>query len=301
VGVYVPLLVWAALALLAFAVFAVRVPRISALKATYLFGLSLPYGAFVARAAEALGRRGVRAALGVTAVACSAAAAACVYSVGLVHPRREHNGALGAVHFLLGDYEAARRFYHGRLAREPDSREWLESLANVELASGAAGRARDLYARGMERDRGDPYRLARLGVAAALAGEFTAAREHLEAAVARGAGAVALANRGAVLAAIGELAAAEADLRQAVSLDPDLAPAWHNLTVVSERSGRPDAADEAWREWRRAAHAPPRGYPYGVGVGLLYPGLRPLLWLDGDALRLARAPFRDANRSEAAQ
>jgi hypothetical protein len=57
-GVYVPLLVWAALALLAFAVFSVRVPRISALKASYLLGLSLPYGAFVARALEALGRGG---------------------------------------------------------------------------------------------------------------------------------------------------------------------------------------------------------------------------------------------------
>jgi tetratricopeptide (TPR) repeat protein len=296
VGVYVPLLVWAALTLLAFAIFAVRVPRISALKASYLFGLSLPYGAFVARATEALGRGGVRAALCVSAVALSAAAAAFFYSVGPVHPRREHNGAIGAVHFLMGDYAAARRLYQGRLARAPNSIRWLEGLAAAELAAGEAGRAGELYARAMELDPGDPYRLVRLGVAAALAGELPAAREHLEAAVALGAGAVARANRGAVLAAVGEFEAAEADLRQASSLDPHLAPAWHNLAVVLERSGRVDEAAAARQEWRRAAHAPPRGYPYGVGVGLLYPGMRPLLWLDGDALRLAHAPFRGSSR-----
>jgi tetratricopeptide (TPR) repeat protein len=294
-GVYVPLLVWAALALLAFAIFAVRVPRISALKASYLFGLSLPYGAFVARAIEALGRGGVRPALAVSAVALAAAAAALVYSVGPVHPRREHNGAIGAVYFHMGDYAAARRLYEGRLARAPSSIRWLEGLAAVELAAGEAGRAGELYARAMELDLGDPHRLVRLGVAAALAGDLPGAREHLSAAVARGAGAVARANRGAVLAAVGELEAAEADLRQASSLDPDLAPAWHNLAVVLERSGRVDEAEPLRREWRRAAHAPPRGYPYGVGVGLLHPGMRPLLWLDGDTLRLARAPFREAD------
>ncbi len=296
VGVYVPLLVWAALTLLAFAIFAVRVPRISALKASYLFGLSLPYAAFVARATEALGRGGVRVALCVSAVVLSAAAAAFVYSVGPVHPRREHNGVIGVVHFLMGDYAAARRLYQGRLARAPNSIRWLESLAAAELAAGEAGRAGELYARAMELDPSDPYRLVRLGAAAALAGELPAAREHLGAAVALGAGAVARANRGAVLAVSGDFEAAEADLRQASSLGAYLAPAWHSLAVVLERSGRVDEAAAARQEWRRAAHAPPRGYPYGVGVGLLYPGMRPLLWLDGDALRLARAPFQGSSR-----
>jgi len=288
--VYVPLLVWAVLTVLAFGVFAVRVPRISALKASYLFGLSLPYGVFVARAVEALGRAGARAALGAFAVALFAAAAVLVYSVGLVHPLRDHNGAIGAVHFLVGDHAAARRFYQGRLARAPNSIDWLEGLADVELAVGEAATARELYARVIEGAPGDSHRLARLGVAAALAGEFAAAREHLGAAAA--AGAPAFANRGAVLAAVGELEAAEADLRQALSLEPDLAAAWHNLTVVLERSGRPGEAARTRWEWQRAAHAPPHGYPYGVGVGLLYPGRRPLLWLDDDGLQLARAPFR---------
>jgi hypothetical protein len=63
-----------------------------------------------------------------------------------------------------------------------------------------------------------------------------------------------------------------------------------------DRSGRADEAAAARQEWGRAARAPPRGYPYGVGVGLLHPGMRPLLWLDGDVLRLARAPFRGSSR-----
>jgi Tfp pilus assembly protein PilF len=292
--VYVPLLVWAALALLAFGVFAVRVPRISALKASYLFGLSLPYGVFAARAVEALGRRGAFAAFG--AVVLAAVAAAVVYAVGPVHPRRDHNGALGAVQLLAGDHAAARRFYHGRLSRAPDSIDWLEGLAAVELAAGEAERARGLYARALSGGRGDPNRLARLGVASALAGDFAAARAQLGAAV--DAGAPVFANRGALSAAVGDLAVAESDLRRALSLDPDLAAAWHNLAVVLERSGRAGEAASARREWRRAAHAPPRGYPYEVGVGLLHPGRRPLLWLESDGLRLARAPFRGRDASE---
>jgi tetratricopeptide (TPR) repeat protein len=100
-------------------------------------------------------------------------------------------------------------------------------------------------------------------------------------------------NRGAVRAVLGELAAARADLRRAVSLEPELVPAWHNLAVVLEQSGRAVAAAAARDQQRRAADSAPRGYPYGVGVGLLEPDPRPLLWLDGGSLYLAQAPFRE--------
>ena len=53
VASYGPLLIFAGLALVAFALFAVRVPRISALKASYLLQLSLPYGYFIALAVAA--------------------------------------------------------------------------------------------------------------------------------------------------------------------------------------------------------------------------------------------------------
>jgi len=51
-------------------------------------------------------------------------------------------------------------------------------------------------------------------------------------------------------------------------------------------------AETARTEWQRAAASPPRGYPYGIGVGRLHPGRRPLLWVDSNGLALARAPFR---------
>jgi tetratricopeptide (TPR) repeat protein len=293
VDVYVPLLVWAALTLVAFGLFAVRVPRISALKASYLFGLSLPYGAFVARGCEALGRAGIGARLGAAAVLLAATAAAFSYCIGPIHPQREHHGALGAVHLLAGDSEAARRFYRERLERAPGSPHWLDGLAAAELAAGNATGAQTLYARAWERDDRDPLRLARLGVAAALAGDLPAARVHLDAALAKGAGTAALANRGAAWAALGEHAKAEADLRRATSLEPELVPAWHNLAVVLERSGRASDAAAARGEQRRAAAAGPRGHPYGVGVGLLQPEPLPLLWLEAERLRLARAPFRE--------
>jgi len=292
-GVAVPLLVWTALTLVAFGAFALRVPRVSALKASYLFGLSVPYGAFVARGCLALGGKGARALLGPAAVVLAASAAALAYSVGPVHPRREHNGALGAVQLLAGEPEAARRFYSERLDRAPDSLRWLEGLAAAELAAGDAGAARALYTRAWEISGGDPARLLRLGAATALAGDLEAAKAELDAAVARGAGVAALVNRGAVRAALGELAAAEADLRQATALEPELAPAWHNLAVVLERAGRAPDAAAAGEQQRRAAGSAPRGYPYGVGVGLLELDPGPLLWLDADGLRLARAPFRE--------
>jgi hypothetical protein len=60
---------------------------------------------------------------------------------------------------------------------------------------------------------------------------------------------------------------------------------------VRARAARPEAAEEARRQWLRAASRPPRAYPYDVGVGLLRPGPRPLLWLGRDGLELAKAPF----------
>ena len=83
-------------------------------------------------------------------------------------------------------------------------------------------------------------------------------------------------------------------MRGAVIRAPALAPAWHTLMVVLERSGGSEKVAWARRNWQRAAAIPPRGYPYGVGVGLLHPGRRPLLWLDARGLQLAQAPFRSA-------
>lgn len=298
----IPLLVWAVLTLAAFAVFAVRVPRISALKASYLLGLSLPYGVFLARAVEAAIPVGALARVAGFTVALAAASAAAVYTAGFVQPRRDHHRALGVVHTLLGDHAAARSFYHERLARAPSSPEWLEALADLELVSGNAESARVLYERALGRGGGDPFARARLGVAAALAGDLAAGVEHLDFAVANGAGAPAYANRGAVRFATGDALGAESDLGRAVSLDPQFAAAWHNRMVVLESLGRAGEAETARREWQRAAAAPPRGYPYGIGVGRLHPGRRPLLWVDPNGLTLARAPFRDepGERADAA-
>jgi tetratricopeptide (TPR) repeat protein len=297
----VPLLVWAALTLLAFAVFAARVPRVSALKASYLFGLSLPYGVFLARAVEALGTAGGRARGAGAVVALTAAAAAAFCTVGLVHPRRDHHRSLGVVHTLLGDFSAGRSFYHERLVRAPSSTEWLAELADLELASGDAGSARVLYERALGQEPGDPLDRMRLGVAAALAGDLIAGTAHLDFAVANAVGAPALANRGAVRLAAGDAVGAESDLRRALSIDPDLAPAWHTRMILLERADRPEEAETARTEWLRAAESAPRGYPAGVGVGRLHPGRRPLLWLDASGLALARAPFRGGGgRADAA-
>jgi len=293
IGSYLPLLIFSALTLFAFASFSLRVPRISAVKASYLLGLSLPYGVFVSRGVEALarGRGRVLVVVGCVAVVAPAVAAAAFYRIGGVHPIRDDSRTLGAVRLLVGDTAGARDFYRSRLASAPDSSFWKQGLAAVELAEGNAPRARDLYLEVLKRRRGDWQSMARVGVAEALCGDLESARMRFDRALELGAGASEYANRGAVLAALGDLVGAETDLERALEEDPDFAVAAHNLAVLHERAGRPAAAASARRRWLRATHEPPSGYPHGVGVGLLEPGVRPLLWLGDDGLRLAEAPF----------
>src|SRR5262249_56342072 len=169
------------------------------------------------------GWRGLRSrALG--ALACAslvgvAAAAAAVATVGLVLPRRADAPAAGALHFYFGEYDAARAVY-GRLiagARYPVP--WLDDLAAVEIADGNAALGRRLLARAvaLEREAGrdDPWRRGRLAVAPALAGDLAGARALLDEVLAGDDLAELRADRGAIGAAAGDLAPADADLRRA--------------------------------------------------------------------------------------
>jgi tetratricopeptide (TPR) repeat protein len=177
---------------------------------------------------------------------------------------------------------------------------WQEGLAAVELSAGDAARARDLYQELATAYGGDPERLERLAVAEALAGDLVAARHHLDRAVAAGGDAITRANRGAVHARLGDAGNAEADLKAALDADSDFAAAAHNLAAVYARDGRDDAAAEARRAWSRAVDAAPDGYPHGVGVGLLEPGGRPLLWLGSEGLSLGEPPFGGAGPGDPA-
>lgn len=297
---YVPLLMQALISLLAFALFSWRVPIWSALKASYLFGLSLPFGLFVARAIEAglaLETRWARPllplGLALVAVVCS-----LVALEGLVLPRRADAPATGAVRFYFGEYEQARVVYDRlvRGARYPVP--WLENLAAVELADGNAAQGRQLYQRAVDlasrAGRNDPYRSGRLAVAAALAGDTDTALALLDNAIARSPRPELRANRGAVRAAAGDLSGAERDLREALREAPEQLPAWLNLVEVLDRLGRAEEADRARAKADLQSQRSPRGYPYGLGTGeVLEWGVarRGLLLLDGQALRLALPAF----------
>ena len=299
-GVYLPLAVQGAAALVAFVAFTWRVPLWSALKASYLLGLSLPFAVALARGVEGcLGLRSRPLRAGVCASLCGVAgAAAAVASVGLVLPRRADAPAAGALHFYFGEYDAARKVY-GRLiagARYPVP--WLDNLAAVEIADGNFAQGRRLLARAvaLERDAGrdDSWRRGRLAVAMALDGDLTGARSLLDAVLAQQALAELRADRGAVAAAQGDLAAAEADLRAALAAEPAQVPGWLDLAQVLDAQGRGAEAAEARAEARRWACAAPRGYPYGVGTGeVLEWGVarRPLLLWEGAALRVAPPAF----------
>ena len=288
-SVYVPLLLLCGISFAAFVRFTWGVPTWAAVKSSYLLGLSLPYALFLARCAEALAHRPRlwQRALLPAAVGLAALGAVVVGSVSVVLPRRADAPATGAVRFYFEEYDAARRVYGRLIAGSPYPVPWLDNLAAVELADGRAEQARRLYARAVAlaeaSGRGDPYRRGRLAVATALAGDHAAARHLLDAALAGRPLPELLANRGAVRAADGDLAGAEADLRQALELEPELVPAWRNLAIVQGRAGRTAQAERARDQAARQACRSPRGYPHGVGTGEVLEwgvGRRWLLLLD---------------------
>jgi tetratricopeptide (TPR) repeat protein len=294
-----PLLLSAA-TLASFGLFAWRVPIWSALKASYLLGLSLPFALFLCRAFEALlarGRRGLGAALaaGLAAVALAASAVAVD---GLVLPKRADAPATGAVRFYFGEYEAARRVYDRLIAGAVYPVPWLDNLAAVELADGAPERARLLYARAvmLERERGrlDPYRQGQLAAATALAGDAEGALSLLDQALERASLPELLANRGALRAAQGDEVRARVDLLDAIAQAPELVAARVNLARVLEREGRGTEAEAAWAAAAQAACQGPRGFPYGVGTGEVLEwgvGRRWLLLLEEGGLAPALPEF----------
>jgi tetratricopeptide (TPR) repeat protein len=298
--VYLPLGAQALLSLAAFVVFSWRVPLWSALKASYLLGLSLPFAAALARGVEGcLEVRSRTLAVLVTATLTGVAtAASAVAAVGLVLPRRADAPATGALRFYFGELDGARLVY-GRLAagaRYPVP--WLDNLAAVEIAAGNPGLARRLLARAVELERAakreDPYRRGRLAVALALDGDLAAARAILDEVLAGEPLPELRANRGVIRARAGDLAGAEADLTLALAGEPAQVPAWLALARVVEARGRAGEAALARAEAARWACAAPRRFPYGVGTGeVLEWGVarRPLLLLEGEALRVAPPAF----------
>jgi tetratricopeptide (TPR) repeat protein len=209
----------------------------------------------------------------------------------------ERDADMARVHAHFGEWPAARAIYRRELeaAQAPAGREagrtrlnplWLrEMLAAVELASGRHAAALALYRESLARRAGgtgpgsmgadSPFLGNRLAVAEALVGEREAARRRLDAVVAQRRYPEFLASRAALHAAAGDPTAARRDLAEALSLEPELAPALETRAWLADDPAGVAAA-------RRAAARAPRAYPYGVGDGRgLNTQLPMLVWRDG--------------------
>jgi hypothetical protein len=296
---YEVLLVMSGVCLAVFVLFAWRVPIWSALKASYLLGLSLPFGVFLARGLEAAGgwgigwRTGASLWLSVTALAAAASAAE-----GLIVPRRADAPAMGAVYFYFGEYPAARQLYMRLAAGAPYPVPWLDNLAAVELASGDPVRASRLAARAvaLEDPKGGahPYRRGQQALALAVAGESSEAAALLDDALAGRELPELRANRGALALAEGDWEAAQSHLERALAANPELLPAWLHQARAQDALGRSAQARESRLAAARVACTPPRRYPHGLGTGEVLEwgvGRRGLLWLDGEVLRIAGPGF----------
>jgi tetratricopeptide (TPR) repeat protein len=290
-AVYVPVGLLAGASVAAFVFFTWQVPIWSALKSSYLLGLSLPFALGLVRALEALGSRSravARVCTGALALVWTAAAWVSLEGVGA--PLRADAPATGALHYYFEEYDRARRVY-GRLIEGAGYKvPWLENLAAVDLADGQPQRARILYARAVEMAmQPDAQRAGRLAVATALSGDHESARAQFDRAIAQRPLPELFANRAALILD-SDAQVAESDLRVALAAVPELVPAWLHLAELLAESGRSDEARGARRRATEQACAGPRGYPYGVGTGEVLEwgvGRRMLLVRDSGELRAA--------------
>ncbi len=292
--VYVPLLCLSAITSGAFAWFAFAAPQFSALKASYLLGLTIPYGVFMARSFETMRSSAVRR-VAMSIVIGVAVVCLATQTNGLVLPALPNGISLPLVHAALGEHQLAREQLDRR-AHATDS----VNRADLAMLEGRPEIARELYLAGGPAEPNEPVVWNALGAANAMLGELRWAMLDFETAIAGGLLEVALVNRGVVHAMIDDLGKAEQDLRRALEIDPRLIPAWHNLAEVLERAEQPLEAERARTTAHGLVGTPPRGYVYGVPNGLGQGptgtlGTRWMLWLDGRDLRLARAPFRDSD------
>ena len=260
--------------LLAFVLFAMRIPTWAALKASYLLNLSLPFAFFLAAGALDLWRRDrwlgavVPVLVGVEAL-CASYVFATGKPPGLM--RRDFDSMqMLSVRAHFGDFAPTRQV----LRWDAPKRSYLEARAAAELLSGNPGLARRFYQRAGEMPLDDPadgpWWANRLAVATALDDRPERARRLLDEALAAKPLPELLVNRAALRARDGDWSGAEADLRAALEQAPTLPPAWSDLAVVLARQGRDDEASAARTRAGEVAWMPPRGFPYGVGNGFLY-------------------------------
>jgi tetratricopeptide (TPR) repeat protein len=286
-----PLGIHTLLCFVAFAVFAWRVPIWSALKASYLLGLSLPFATFLCLGVQELSSRAGVGARNVAfaALALVGVAAAFEATEGVGFARRADAPATAAVRFYFGDSEGAKSVYQRLAAGAEYPVPWLDGLGAVALAENDPTTAARYYARAVRREggRAHPLRVGQWAVAEALAADTDAARERLDREIGRYELPTLLHNRGVLTLLAGDSEAAAADLERALELDPELWLSWEVLILargdsVSELRARVAAAEGACRV--------PRGHPYGLGTGEVLEwgvGRRALLRVQDGALELA--------------
>jgi hypothetical protein len=139
---YGPLFCLSALTLGGFAWFAFDAPQHSALKASYLLGLTIPYGVFMARSFEAMQSPVMRRAA-MSIVVGTAAVAVAIGTNGLVLPPLTDGVSLPLVHTGLGEHDRARGLLKKRIART-----YSRNLGDLAMLGGRPADAHRLYLAG---------------------------------------------------------------------------------------------------------------------------------------------------------
>jgi hypothetical protein len=284
----------------AFVLFSIRIPTWAALKASYLFGLSLPYAFFLVRGSESL--RGVG--LGAMAplwIGLLAVATTYVFATGRPPGlmRRDFDSMqMHQVRAHFGDFEATRLIFRF----DAPQRNYVEARAAVEIFDDNPQGAIRFYRRAGQMEASDPgqerWWLNRLAVAHALADQPERARLLLDQALELGIHEEMLVNRAALRIANDDWAGAERDLQAAIERAPALPPAWIDLAVVQDHLGKHDDAAKSAARAEEVRSLAPRGFPYGVGNGFLHgsgAGQRFMLIVDSEGAASLYRPPRARN------
>lgn len=184
--------------------------------------------------------------LGVLALARGQAETACDWLAQALAARPE------AAH-IAGNYlEALLRAGRGGVAlrvaqegcaRHPQSTRFWSGLARAQALAGDWDGARQTLAQLERLDPADLRAPAAVAEAAGRQGAWAVAADLWRQLLPRtGQPGVVLCNLGDALLQQGDVANAEAVLRQSVDVAPDLAPAWHNLGLARHAAGQPEAA-----------------------------------------------------------
>ena len=194
-------------------------------------------------------------------------AGALAHAIASLQLRPDHAGTLliaGKAAKAIGDYPAAQAYLHRASEAAPELPESAFLLCIGQLEAGDASAQASLAAL-LERFPDDARGWTALGGALEKSGKFDAAIAAFQRAARAEPAAPLHLHMGTLLRKLGRFEPSACELRRAIALSPEAAPAWFALGVTEQDSGNHAAAIDAYR---RALQLDPALAEAAVNLGI---------------------------------